>query len=64
MKPRFIYIRFFMFRNPICKGMKFITAPLSIFVREDEALLELFYNFYVKQILRPFCLAALIRNRG
>ena len=44
--------------------MKFITAPLSIFVREDEALLELFYNFYVKQMLRPFCLAALIRNRG
>jgi hypothetical protein len=64
MKPRFIYIRFSMIRNPICKGMKFITAPLSIFVREDEAPLELFYIFYVEQMLRPFYLAALIRNRG
>jgi hypothetical protein len=53
-----------MICNPICKGMKFITAPLSIFVREDEAPLELFYIFYVEQMLRPFYLAALIRNRG
>ena len=44
--------------------MKFITAPLSIFEREDEALLELFYIFYVEQMLRPFYLAALIRNSG
>ena len=44
--------------------MKFITAPLSIFIREDEAPLDLFYIFYVKQMLRLFFLAALIRNRG
>jgi len=44
--------------------MQFVTAPLSIFVREDEAPLELFYNFYVEQMVRPFCLAAFIRNRG
>ena len=44
--------------------MKFKTAPLTIFVREDEAPLELFYNFYDKQMVRPLCLAALILNRG
>jgi hypothetical protein len=38
-----------MICNPICKGMQFVTAPLSIFVREDEAPLELFYILYVRQ---------------